>query len=123
MKRRQKGSLIACRQNAIKEPTSEGGILREDVFGGRAEHDEDVNDATLRDPAYVCLRRLTGALHVIQHFPEHSLERERGKPTLWCQFVPKDFYTQIRLNFQPLNASVPRKRKCDGLKPFLLCWS
>lgn len=46
-------------------PTCEGGVLREDVFGSWSEHNEDIDDATFRDPTHICLWCLAGALHII----------------------------------------------------------
>lgn len=62
---------------AVHRPTCEGGILREDVFGCWSKHNEDIDDAAFRNPTHICLWRLTGALHIIQHFPKHSLGKER----------------------------------------------
>ena len=53
--------------------TCERGVLGEDVGGGGAQHDEDVDDAALRDPAHVRLWRLAGTLHVVQHLAKHGL--------------------------------------------------
>lgn len=61
----------------IHLPTCKGGILGEDVFGCWSKHNKDIDDAALRDPTHVCLWRLTGALHIIQHFPKHGLDREK----------------------------------------------
>lgn len=73
----KKALYLHVNGKVVHRPTCEGGILREDVFGCWSKHNEDIDDATFRDPTHIRLRRLTGALHVIQHFPKHSLGRER----------------------------------------------
>lgn len=57
--------------------TRKRGILREDIFGCWSQHNEDVDDATFRDPAHIGLWSLTGALNVIQHFSKHRLGTEQ----------------------------------------------
>lgn len=45
--------------------TCETGILPEHIKGRGPEQQEDINDAALRHPADICLRRLSGALQVV----------------------------------------------------------
>lgn len=77
----------------IHLPTCEGGILREDVVGCWSKHNEDIDDAAFRDPTHICLRCLTGALHVIQHFPKHSLARDKSEWVKHWAFVKQMFTT------------------------------
>lgn len=78
--------------------TCESCILSKDVLGPGAQQDEGVNDATLRDPTHVSLRNLTGALHVIQHFPKHSLQRDtsqRAKELKSSRLFKRNVYYRI----------------------------
>lgn len=59
--------------------TCESSVLSKNILWPGSQQDEGVNDATLRDPADVSLRNLTGALHVIQHFPKHSLKKDTSE--------------------------------------------
>lgn len=71
--------LDNCTRDRGRVRTGEGGVLSEDVLRRWSKQDEGVNDATFRDPAHVCLGLLIGALHIIKHFPKHSLDRNTSK--------------------------------------------
>lgn len=53
--------------------TCETGILPEDIRDRGPKQQEDVNDAALRHPAYICLWGLPRALQVVKHLPKQGL--------------------------------------------------
>lgn len=71
--------LKYCKWQFSNLRTCEGSILSEEVFRCGSKQNEGINDATFRDPAHICLGLLIGALHIIEHFPKHSLDRNRSK--------------------------------------------
>ena len=61
---------------------SKGCVLLEHVVWPRAQQDEDVDDAALRDPVSVRLRNLLIRLEVGQQFTQNVLEGERRRGKL-----------------------------------------
>lgn len=54
--------------------TCKRGILSEDIHRFWSQHDKDINNTTLRYPAYIRLGSFTRNLYEIQYFSKHCLK-------------------------------------------------